>query len=44
LVNEGQLVEMIKEAKSSKERKFKQALELIMVFKDIDVKKRICNE
>jgi len=39
LVNEGQLVEMIKEAKSSKERKFKQSLELIMVFKDIDVKK-----
>lgn len=31
---------MIKEAKTSeKERKFKQALELIMVFKDIDVKK-----
>ena len=30
---------MIKEAKSSKERKFKQSLELIMVFKDIDVKK-----
>jgi len=30
---------MIKQAKSSKERKFKQSLELIMVFKDIDVKK-----
>jgi len=31
---------MIKEAKTTdKERKFKQALELIMVFKDIDVKK-----
>ena len=31
---------MIKEAKaSSKERKFKESLELIMVFKDIDVKK-----
>jgi large subunit ribosomal protein L1 len=31
---------MIKEAKTSKkERKFKQSLELIMVFKDIDVKK-----
>jgi large subunit ribosomal protein L1 len=31
---------MIKEAKATdKERKFKQALELIMVFKDIDVKK-----
>ena len=39
MVNEGQLVEMIKEAKSSKERKFKQSLEMIMVFKDIDVKK-----
>ncbi len=39
MVNEGQLVEMIKAAKSSKERKFKQSLELIMVFKDIDVKK-----
>jgi len=39
LVNEGQLAEMIKEAKSSKECKFKQSLELIMVFKDIDVKK-----
>ncbi len=39
MVNEGQLVEMIKEAKSSKERKFKQSLELIMIFKDIDVKK-----
>ncbi len=31
---------MIKEAKASdKERKFKQSIELIMVFKDIDVKK-----
>jgi len=39
LVNEGQLVEMIKEAKSSKVRKFRQSLELIMIFKDIDVKK-----
>ncbi|MCH7969165.1 MAG: 50S ribosomal protein L1 [Thaumarchaeota archaeon] len=40
MINEVQLSEMIKEAKaSSKERKFKQSLELIMVFKDIDVKK-----
>ena len=31
---------MIKEAKAAdKERKFKQSIELIMVFKDIDVKK-----
>ena len=40
MVNEKQLVEMIKEAKAiDKERKFKQSLELIMIFKDIDVKK-----
>ena len=40
LITEKQLAEMIKEAKTSeKERKFKQSLELIMVFKDIDVKK-----
>ncbi len=40
MISEPQLVEMIKEAKSAdKERKFTQALELIMVFKDIDVKK-----
>jgi large subunit ribosomal protein L1 len=40
LVNEKQLLEMIKEAKATdKERKFKQSLELIMIFKDIDVKK-----
>ncbi len=40
MINEAQLSEMIKEAKATdKERKFKQALELIMVFKDIDVKK-----
>ena len=32
--------EMVKEAKAAtKERKFKQSLELIMNFKDIDVKK-----
>jgi len=40
LITEKQLAEMIKEAKASdKERKFKQSIELIMVFKDIDVKK-----
>jgi len=40
MVNETELASMIKEAKDSdKERKFKQALELIMVFKDVDVKK-----
>jgi len=40
LVTEKQLAEMIKEAKATdKERKFKQSIELIMVFKDIDVKK-----
>jgi large subunit ribosomal protein L1 len=40
MITEAQLKEMIKEAKSAdKERKFKQSVELIMVFKDIDVKK-----
>ncbi len=40
MVTEKQLAEMIKEAKATdKERKFKQSIELIMVFKDIDVKK-----
>ena len=40
MITEKQLAEMIKESKTSKkERKFKQSLELIMVFKDIDVKK-----
>jgi large subunit ribosomal protein L1 len=40
MITETQLKEMIKEAKSAdKERKFKQSLELIVVFKDIDVKK-----
>ena len=40
MITEAQLKEMIKEAKSAdKDRKFKQSLELIMVFKDIDVKK-----
>ena len=40
MITEAQLTEMIKEAKATdKDRKFKQALELIMIFKDIDVKK-----
>jgi large subunit ribosomal protein L1 len=40
LITEKQLAEMIKEAKAiDKERKFKQSIEIIMVFKDIDVKK-----
>ena len=40
MVNETKLLETIKGAKKSeKERKFKQSLEMIMVFRDIDVKK-----
>jgi large subunit ribosomal protein L1 len=40
MVTESQLVDMIKVAKTGeKKRKFKQSLELIMVFKDIEVKK-----
>src|SRR5574340_231085 len=40
MINEPQIVQMITEAKKgTKQRKFKQAVELIMVFKDIDVKK-----
>ncbi|MFB3114030.1 MAG: 50S ribosomal protein L1, partial [Nitrosopumilaceae archaeon] len=40
MITEAQLTDMIKESKATdKDRKFKQALELIMVFKDIDVKK-----
>jgi len=40
MVNETQLVEIIKQAKESdKTRKFQQSIELILVFKDIDVKK-----
>ena len=40
MVNESQILKMVGEAKKGqKERKFKQSLELIMVFKDIDVKK-----
>ena len=40
MVTEAQLTKMVNEAKTKdKDRKFKQAVELIMVFKDIDVKK-----
>lgn len=40
MITEAQLAQMIKEAKdATKERKFKQSIELIMNFKDIDVKK-----
>jgi len=40
MVNETQLVEVIKQAKESdKTRKFQQSIELILVFKDFDVKK-----
>ena len=40
MITEANLVEMVKEAKeATKERKFKQSVELIVTFKDIDVKK-----
>ena len=40
MINESQISQMITEAKKgTKQRIFKQAVELIMVFKDIDVKK-----
>ncbi|HXV67029.1 MAG TPA: 50S ribosomal protein L1 [Nitrosopumilaceae archaeon] len=40
MITEAQLLEMVKEAKSAEKKpKFKQSVELIMVFKDIDVKK-----
>ena len=40
MITEAKLAEMIKEAKAvSKQRKFKQSIEMIIVFKDIDVKK-----
>ena len=40
MITESQIAQMITDAKkSTKERKFKQAVELIMVFRDIDVKK-----
>ena len=40
MITDTQLGEMVKEAKAAtKERKFKQSIELIVTFKDIDVKK-----
>ena len=40
MVNESQLVDVIKQAKESdKDRKFKQSVEMIIVFKDVDTKK-----
>ena len=40
MITESQLVDMIKDAKAAtKQKKFKQSIELIMSFKDIDVKK-----
>jgi len=40
MITEAKLADMIKEAKAStKQRKFKQSVEMIIVFKDIDVKK-----
>ena len=40
MVNESKLVEIINQAKESdKDRKFKQSIEMIVVFKDVDVKK-----
>jgi len=40
LISDNDLTQMFKDAKSTdKERKFKQSLELILVFKDIEVKK-----
>jgi len=40
MANESQFVEVIKQAKESdKDSKFKQSVEMIMVFRDVDVKK-----
>ena len=40
MVSESDILSLIQESKKSeKERKFKQALELYIIFKDIDVKK-----
>jgi len=39
MANESQFVEVIKQAKESdKDRKFNQSVEMIMVFRDVDVK------
>ena len=40
MINESQFVDVIKQAKESdKDRKFKQSIEMIIVFKDVDTKK-----
>ena len=40
MINESQFVDVIKQAKESdKDRKFKQSVEMIIVFKDVDAKK-----
>jgi len=40
MITDAQLLEMVKKARdATKERKFKQSIELIITFKDIDVKK-----
>jgi len=40
MITDAQLVDLVKEAKAApKERKFKESIELIITFKDIDVKK-----
>ena len=40
MITDAQLVDLVKDAKdATKERKFTQAVELIITFKDIDVKK-----
>ena len=40
MISDAQLIEMVKQARAAtKERKFKQSIELIITFKDIDVKK-----
>ena len=40
MANESQLMEVIKQAKETdKDRKFEQSVEMIMVFRDVDVKK-----
>ena len=39
MVNESDILKLIQESKNlEKDRKFKQALELYIIFKDIDVK------
>ena len=44
MVNESQLVQVIKLAKETdKDRKFKQSVEMIMVFRDVDVLMKLFN-